>query len=36
MENILNNGFFWGFLCIIFVAVVGYYNGRPPKKQAKK
>jgi len=35
MENILSNGFFWGFVCIAFVAIVGYYNGRPTKTEEK-
>jgi len=28
MEAILNNGFFWGLLCIVFAAVVGYVGLR--------
>jgi len=35
MESILSNGFFWGFLCIMFAAVVGYYSGRPEKTSEK-
>jgi len=35
METILSNGFFWGFLCIALVTVVGYYSGRPEKTEEK-
>ena len=35
METILSNGFFWSFLMIAFVAVVGYYSGRPEKTEEK-
>ena len=35
MENILSNGFFWSFLTIAFVAVVGYYSYRPEKTEKK-
>ena len=31
MENILNNGFFWGLLSIAFVVVAVYVSNRYPK-----
>ena len=24
METILNNGFFWGFILMVFAAIIGY------------
>jgi hypothetical protein len=35
MENILSNGFFWSFLTIALVVVVGYYSNRPEKTDEK-
>jgi len=36
MENILNNGFFWGILSAVFVAVAVYLSNRPEKTKEKQ
>ena len=36
MKNILTNGFFWGILGALFVAVAVYLSNRPEKKEEKQ
>jgi len=35
MENILSNGFFWGIVGAIFVAVIGYISNHYPRTEEK-
>jgi len=35
MEAILNNGLFWGALCALFAAVVGYLANRYVERTRK-
>ena len=36
MENILNNGFFWGILSLAFVIVAVFISNRPEKTKEKQ
>ena len=35
MENILTNGFFWGILSAVFIAVAVYISNRTEKTEEK-
>jgi hypothetical protein len=35
MENILENGFFWGLLCIAFISIAVYLSNRTEKTNKK-